>query len=97
MVLGFVFQNLWRIKYKAVSILVIVTILSLCTLHGAIYEKRSMPYPDDKWREALSWIDANVEEDAVIIAWWDYGYWIEALAKRASYVDNGYRPDGKIR
>ena len=94
--LGVVFQNFWKIQYKVGGIMVIIIILSFCMFHATIYEKRSMPYPDDDWREALSWIDENLEENAVIVAWWDHGYWIEALGKRAAYVDNGHRPDLKI-
>jgi dolichyl-diphosphooligosaccharide---protein glycosyltransferase len=40
------------------------------------------------WRDSLEWIKNNTPEDAVIGAWWDYGYWIQTKAERASLADN---------
>jgi dolichyl-diphosphooligosaccharide--protein glycosyltransferase len=41
------------------------------------------------WLEALAWIHDNTPESAVIMAWWDYGYWVTALADRRTLADNG--------
>ena len=41
------------------------------------------------WLEALSWMKANLPENAVVFAWWDYGYWITEIAERRSMADNG--------
>jgi dolichyl-diphosphooligosaccharide--protein glycosyltransferase len=30
----------------------------------------------------------NTPENAVIASWWDYGYWIQTLAERATLADN---------
>ena len=40
------------------------------------------------WIESLDWIKNNTPKDAVIAAWWDYGYWISTLGERASLADN---------
>ena len=40
------------------------------------------------WGDALEWIKGNTEPDAVIAAWWDYGYWITAIADRTTLIDN---------
>ncbi|MEM3160320.1 MAG: peptidylprolyl isomerase [Nitrososphaera sp.] len=40
------------------------------------------------WNEAMNWISENTEEDAVIAAWWDYGYWITTLGERTTVADN---------
>ncbi len=40
------------------------------------------------WREASMWLRENTPEDAVIAAWWDYGYWITVLGNRTSLADN---------
>lgn len=42
----------------------------------------------DDWTHALDWISKNTEPDAVVAAWWDYGYWITALGNRTSLADN---------
>jgi dolichyl-diphosphooligosaccharide--protein glycosyltransferase len=41
------------------------------------------------WLEGLSWMQANLPENAVVFAWWDYGYWITQIADRRSMADNG--------
>jgi dolichyl-diphosphooligosaccharide--protein glycosyltransferase len=38
--------------------------------------------------DALEWIKFNTPENAVIASWWDYGYWIQTMAERASLADN---------
>jgi len=45
-------------------------------------------YPVMDWIEALTWIRENTPENAVIIAWWDYGYWITAMGNRTTLADN---------
>ena len=40
------------------------------------------------WIESLDWMKNNTPKDAVIAAWWDYGYWISTLGERASLADN---------
>ena len=40
------------------------------------------------WIETLSWIKNNTPQNSVIGSWWDYGYWIQAFADRASLIDN---------
>jgi dolichyl-diphosphooligosaccharide--protein glycosyltransferase len=42
----------------------------------------------DDWIDATQWIEENTEEDAVIAAWWDYGYWITTLGERTTLADN---------
>jgi dolichyl-diphosphooligosaccharide---protein glycosyltransferase len=40
------------------------------------------------WLDSLRWIERNTPKDAVIAAWWDYGYWITALGNRTTLADN---------
>lgn len=40
------------------------------------------------WTDALEWIKNNTPPDAVIAAWWDYGYWITTLGERTTLADN---------
>ncbi|NIQ34276.1 MAG: hypothetical protein GTN80_11680, partial [Nitrososphaeria archaeon] len=41
------------------------------------------------WLQALVWMRDNLPEDTVIMSWWDYGYWITAIADKRSMADNG--------
>lgn len=43
-------------------------------------------YPRD-WMQALSWMRSNLPDDAVVVSWWDYGYWIEAMAGKTTLAD----------
>jgi len=43
----------------------------------------------EQWYKAMTWIRENTEENAVIISWWDYGYWIQAIGMRTTVVDGG--------
>ena len=42
----------------------------------------------DDWPATMRWIKDNTPKDAVVAAWWDYGYWIQTLAERRSLADN---------
>lgn len=54
-------------------------------------------YPVTDWLEALTWMRENTPENAVIIAWWDYGYWITVMGNRTSVVDNATINSTKIQ
>jgi dolichyl-diphosphooligosaccharide--protein glycosyltransferase len=43
-------------------------------------------FPD--WVDTLQWIRQDTPTNAVIISWWDYGYWITVMGNRTSAADN---------
>jgi|GEM_PF-2182647 len=47
---------------------------------------------DESWYQSLIWLRDNTEEDAVILEWWDYGWWFHQIAKKITLVDGGYHP-----
>ena len=49
------------------------------------------------WTVSMQWLNENTPEDAVIAAWWDYGYWISTLAERKTLADNATLLDWQIR
>jgi dolichyl-diphosphooligosaccharide--protein glycosyltransferase len=49
------------------------------------------------WDDSLEWIKNNTPKDAVIASWWDYGYWIQTKAERASLADNSTLVDWVIK
>ncbi|HDY74420.1 MAG TPA: hypothetical protein ENH51_04845, partial [Euryarchaeota archaeon] len=59
------------------------TVASFGMLNG-----RSVDVPTP-WYQAMMWINDNTPQDSVIVSWWDYGYWIQALGKRRTIVDGG--------
>ena len=42
---------------------------------------------NNAWLYALNYIKENTSENSVIIAWWDYGYWISVATGRATIAD----------
>jgi len=44
---------------------------------------------DAEWGNALTWLRNNTDKDAIIMTWWDYGYWILDVARRTPVVDPG--------
>lgn len=42
----------------------------------------------DDFREAYYWLNQNTDEDAKILAWWDYGYQLAGMSNRTTVVDN---------
>ena len=42
----------------------------------------------DDFREAFSWLHHNTPPNAVVAAWWDYGYQASAMSHRITLVDN---------
>jgi len=40
------------------------------------------------WEEALTWMREGLPNNAVVAAWWDYGYWITVGGNKTSLADN---------
>ena len=51
----------------------------------------------EDWRETLEWINDNTDSNAVVVSWWDYGYWIQTISERKTLVDNSTLIDSRIR
>jgi len=47
---------------------------------------QSVNLPD--WIDALDWMRFNLPQDAVVVSWWDYGYWITMIANKTTLSDN---------
>lgn len=76
---------------------VAVILLSLVVVLGTVsaYHVGSDPRisADSDWQAALLYLKDNTSEGAVIMGWWDYGYWIRDIAERQPVVDNGVHSD----
>ena len=57
----------------------------------------SFSVSSNDWSTSLAWIKNNTNEDSVIAAWWDYGYWIQTKADRATLADNSTLSTGVIK
>lgn len=79
--------------------LVVVTMLGFMILFSFViaYNIGSVPKMavDEDWQDALAYLREKTPQEAVIMTWWDYGYWILDLGnldmgKRRPVVDGGY-------
>jgi asparagine N-glycosylation enzyme membrane subunit Stt3 len=43
-----------------------------------------------QWQNAMAWVRENTPQGAIVIHWWDYGYWVQYLGKRPSVTDGGH-------
>jgi asparagine N-glycosylation enzyme membrane subunit Stt3 len=37
----------------------------------------------------MNWTRSNTPTDAVFSHWWDYGYWVQSMGERATFLDGG--------
>lgn len=63
------------------------TILAVSSLPIAPKGEEASNYQD--WLQTLVWMKDNLPNDAVVMSWWDYGYWITNIADKKSLADNG--------
>ncbi len=60
---------------------------------ASIIAKNQGTVLDDNWYEALTWINQNTEECAVIATYWDPGHFITGLARRPVVFDGAHQSD----
>ncbi len=48
------------------------------------------PSANYQWQNAMSWVRDNTKEGSIFVHWWDYGYWVQYLAKRPTVTDGGH-------
>jgi len=75
---------------KIGAVVFLLLLLSLSSFWAYTIGSGRMMAPDNNWQDALIYLRDSTPEEAVIMSWWDYGYWILDLAERRPVVDNGY-------
>lgn len=46
---------------------------------------------DADWLDGLLWLKHHTPDDAIVMTWWDYGYWIQYVANRTTVTDGENR------
>ncbi|HLD97914.1 MAG TPA: STT3 domain-containing protein [Candidatus Nanoarchaeia archaeon] len=73
-------------------IVVLAALFSAFSFYNYSKSQASGFYPSVynwQWQKAMDWVRNNTEEDAVFAHWWDYGYWVQSIGKRATVLDGG--------
>lgn len=81
------FSNLGIPRALAVSLAGVVVFITVPTTISMVKDELATPSP--AWNETLEWISENTPEDALVTAWWDYGYWIRYRGQRTEYINGG--------
>ena len=71
----------------AVMGMALIVVLSIPVYIGMVNSEINTP--SDEWNKTLTWVKNNTPDDAVILAWCDYGHWIKYRAERNAYVTPG--------
>lgn len=78
--------------WMAVAVLIIAAIFSGYSFYSSSVGTASGYIPNQytqQWQNAMSWVRENTPESAVFGHWWDYGYWVQTMGKRATVLDGG--------
>ncbi len=78
-----------KVKVAHVVWLFVALAVSLSTLELAVASMNRQSDLPAPWYEALMWTKNNTPEDSVILFWWDYGYYFQAVAERRTIADGG--------
>ncbi len=82
-------------KYRAPQIL--TSGLGAFTMSDQAGNRHVVVPLNNAWINALEWIKNNTREDALIVSWWDYGYWITVNTGRKTVADGATMNETQIR
>jgi len=86
-------EDVWKILVGLVLILILISsFYTFFNYYENIKSQANGFVPSSyniQWQKAMSWIRENTNESAVFSHWWDYGYWVQSIGKRATIVDGG--------
>jgi len=90
------FKTKENINKVMIGLIVIVVIVASCyTLyiyHQSVSAQAYSFVPSSynlQWQKAMNWVRTSTPTDSVFSHWWDYGYWVQSIGKRATMVDGG--------
>jgi len=87
---GLVTDAAWRDMAASLAAwAIVVLVLVLPVRRGVATASAYLPRMHDAWWETLTRLRATTPPDAIVDAWWDYGYWVEYVADRGSASDGG--------
>lgn len=101
---GYAISNLFKYTRKSkddlgkilLGIIFVVALFAsiisgIALANASIYQATyTGPSANPQWQNAMSWVRENTPNDSIFVHWWDYGYWVESLGKRAALADGGH-------
>ncbi len=76
---------------SAIACIILIIISMVSFVKGVTSQaKFTGPSANQQWQKAMSWVRNNTPEESIFVHWWDYGYWVQYLGKRATVTDGGH-------
>ena len=96
---------LLKISYSAIIVILFIIPLVIPEqnwitygdMPATIFTGGTMNPASNDWLDSLEWVKLNTPTNAVVAAWWDYGYWISTMAERTTLADNSTLIDSRIK
>jgi len=86
-------EDVYKVLIGLIALIIIIaTIYTFITYYNTITIQANSFVPSSyniQWQKAMSWVRDNTPTDSVFSHWWDYGYWVQSIGKRATMVDGG--------
>lgn len=87
-----IYSKEFSIAFAIAGLLLIASLFSAYNLFYSSESLGSNYVPsayNQQWQKAMHWVRENTSEQAVFAHWWDYGYWVQSIGKRATVLDGG--------
>jgi len=86
-------EEIIKILYLSAAVLVaIILAMSFVSFYKQTTSETRYTIPNYysvQWQRAMSWVREETPKDAVFSHWWDYGYWVQGMGERATFLDGG--------
>ena len=91
------FKGQWYTGLKIAGLALVMLIVVTNALSAYVMAQNITSSLTDDWKEAFYWIRDNTPEDSIVLEWWDFGWWFQYIAKRATLMDGGFHDEPPIR
>jgi len=81
-------ENAKQIKFGTLAV-VLLLVASVNFASGYASSSGLGGSPNALWMDNLDYMENNTDEGAVMLSWWDYGYYFESIGRRAAAADGG--------
>ncbi|MBU4245674.1 MAG: STT3 domain-containing protein [Nanoarchaeota archaeon] len=79
-----------KINVYSVGMGVLISIILIANLAAGYAIGSSMgPNYNNNWNDAMNFMKEKTPESSVMLSWWDFGYWFQAMSGRATMLDGG--------
>jgi len=86
-------EDIWKVIIGIIVLLILIASIYTFFLYYKSVKAQAYSFVPSsyniQWQKAMEWVRDNTPTDAVFSHWWDYGYWVQSIGKRATVLDGG--------